>query len=97
MLVTYKPGNKHLNADFFSRLKRHPSGPYMVKLIDAGFDNISDHQVFQALAGISSGDHDEPHLDLDHQSSDQPPSNLDEDPCCILATRPIHITKLTSH
>ena len=52
----------------------------MVKFIDAGFDNISDHQVFQALAGISSGDHDEPHLDLNHQSSDQPPSNLDKDP-----------------
>ena len=30
MLVTYKPGDKHLNADFFSRLKRHPSVQYMV-------------------------------------------------------------------
>ena len=87
MLVTYKPGNKHLNADFFSRLKRYPSGPYMVKLIGAGFNDITDHQVFQALVGISSGNHDKPHLDEVHndppfnlRSTDEPPSNLDEDP-----------------
>ena len=60
MIVTYKPGNKHLNADFFSRLKRHSSGPYIVKLVGVNFDTITDDEVFQALNNITPTISDSP-------------------------------------
>ena len=50
MLVTYKPGEKHLNADFFSRLKHHPSGPYVVKLVGSNFNSVTTNQLQKALA-----------------------------------------------
>ena len=45
MLITYKPGNVHLNADFFSRLKHQDEGPLIVGILEDMADELSDKEI----------------------------------------------------
>ena len=45
MIVTYKPGEKHNNADFFSRLREQKTGLYVVNLIDQIWQPLSETEI----------------------------------------------------
>ena len=48
MVVTYKPGKKHLNADFFSRLRQDES-TFVVNLTSEHFDRLSDEEIINSF------------------------------------------------
>ena len=49
MLVTYKPGKIHLNADFFSRLRQNKGEPFVIGLLEEEFEGISDEEIISFL------------------------------------------------
>ena len=49
MLVTYKPGDVHLNADFFSRIKQQDKGPIIIGIVEELAHNLTDDEVTKLI------------------------------------------------
>ena len=91
MIVTYKPGEKHGNADFFSRL-REKNGLYIVNLAEELGNELTEEEVITLL--------EEGHMEPTGDNSVTEPSidELREMTCTVQWGYPVtKIVKQISH
>ena len=49
MIITYKPGDVHLNADFFSRVKQQDKGPIVIGIVEDLAYNLTNEEIARLI------------------------------------------------